>query len=108
LKVQIAVVSQPPVAVAHLWNVWHRERMRTAKRILAGFCCLLVLVITLPNLGRPEFVTQTVRYGWPDVLCVGLILLPLVLVLVGINRSKIIEGIGWVLMVVLLVLRFSG
>jgi hypothetical protein len=82
--------------------------MRTAKRILAGFCCLLVLAITLPNLGRPELVTHTIRYGWPDVLCVGVILMPLVVVLVGINRSKIIEGIGWALMVVLLALRFSG
>jgi uncharacterized membrane protein len=82
--------------------------MKIAKYMLAGFYCLLVLATTLPDLGRPKLATHTVRYGWPDVLCFAAILLPLVMVLVGIGRSKIIESIGWALMVVLLALRISG
>jgi hypothetical protein len=82
--------------------------MKIARYILAGLCCFLVLGITLPNLGRIELPTHTIRYGWPDVICVAVILLPFAVVVVGINYSKVVEGIGWVLMGLLLALRFSG
>jgi hypothetical protein len=67
----------------------------------------LILAITIPNLGRIDVATQTARYGWPDAVCIAVIVAPLVLILAGINRFKIVEGIGWGLLIILLALRFT-
>jgi len=82
---------------------WHA----TLRISVALFFCLLILAITIPDLGRPELSTHTVSYGWRDGLCIAMIITPLVLIVVGARRWRIVEGIGWALMVVLLALRFS-
>ena len=81
--------------------------MNWTKRIIASFLCFLILAITIPNLGRIDLVTHTAHYGWPEALCIAVILAPLILILVGVNRLKIVEGIGWVMLIILLALRFT-
>jgi hypothetical protein len=79
----------------------------TLRLVLATFICLLILAITLPNLGRPELSTHTIKYGWPDGLCIAMIVAPLILILAGAAKSRLAEGIGWALLLILLVLRFT-
>ena len=77
----------------------------------ATLICLLVLAITLPNLGRPdlsELPPHKIKYGWPDALCIAIIVAPLLLVFVGAARSRTAETVGWVLLLVILALRFVG
>jgi hypothetical protein len=74
---------------------------------VASLFCLLVLAITIPDLGRSELSTHTISYGWRDGFCIAMIITPLILILVGAACSRIAEVIGWILMVILLALRFS-
>jgi len=82
-------------------------RMILARRIASICICLLILAITIPNLGRINLATHTVYYVWQDALWVVIVLVPMILTLAGINRSKALEGIGWVLMSILWVMVFS-
>jgi len=82
-------------------------RMILARRIASICICLLILAITIPNLGRINLATHTVYYVWQDALWVVIVLVPMILTLTGINRSKALEGIGWVLMSILWVMVFS-
>jgi hypothetical protein len=75
----------------------------------ATLICLLVLAITLPNLGRPDFsdpASYKIKYGWPDALCIAIIVAPLLLVFIGATRSRATEAVGWVLLLIVLALRF--
>jgi len=84
--------DQAPPSPTPRWHV-------TLRSSVALLCCVIILAITIPNLSGLEI--------WQDALSIGMILVPLVLILVGIGRSRITEAIGWVLMVILLALRFS-
>lgn len=74
---------------------------------LASLLCLLTLAVTIPNLGHLEEGTQTIRWGIEDVVSVIIILTPLLLVFVGYDRSRIVEGVGWLSLIAMLILRFS-
>src|SRR5882757_5598760 len=77
----------------------------------ATLICLLVLAITLPNLGRPDLSdlsAHRIKYGWPEALCVSIILAPLILVFIGAGYSRRTESVGWVLLLIVLALRFVG
>ena len=70
----------------------------------AGVLCLLVLAATLPSLP----ISTTGRYGWPDAICIAVILCPLILVLISAGRSPNAERVGWVLLLALFGIRFFG
>lgn len=76
--------------------------MLLARRIASVFLCLLILAITIPNSGRIDRVSHKVYYVWQDLLWIAIVITPSIIILSGINRSKVVEGIGWVLMAILL------
>ena len=78
--------------------------MILARRITSICLTLLILAITIPNLGRVNLATHTVHYVWQDLLWVAIVLVPMILILAGAKRSKLLEGIGWILMSILLAL----
>src|SRR5438045_3626463 len=82
-----------------------RRWMISGRLIGASVVCFFVLAVTAPNLGRVDLSNHKITYGWPDVLCVVVILAPLVLIFVGATRSRLTEYIGWTLLAVLVVLR---
>ena len=74
---------------------------------LVGAACidLLVLAITIPNLGS---VTHKIGYGWRDVTCIAGIVAPLIIILIGAACSRVTEYVGWALLLILLILRFMS
>jgi hypothetical protein len=90
-------------------------RWKVVLRIgLAALICLVILAVTIPDLGRVNFSNMAsqggkaggITYGWQDGMCLFIIVAPLVLIVVGIMRSKIAERVGWVWLLIVLVLRF--
>jgi len=79
---------------------------RKARLVGASIICLFTLSITLPSLGSVSLPNHKIGYGWQDALAVVIIVAPLILVFIGLARSRMTERIGWVLMVILLGLRF--
>lgn len=79
---------------------------RVARLVGASLVCLFTLAITLPSLGSVSLPNHTIGYGWQDALAVVIIIAPLNLIFIGAARSRITERIGWVLMIILLGLRF--
>ena len=51
--------------------------------------------------------THTIRWGMEDMASLAIILTPLILIFVGYGRSKIVEGVGWLSLIAMLLLRFS-
>jgi hypothetical protein len=68
---------------------------------------LLIVVVTIPNLGSVPLPDHKIGYGWRDALSICGILLPLVVILVGAAYSRVAECIGWTLLLILLVLRVT-
>ena len=83
----------------HGWN-------KTLRLGLASLICLLILAITIPNLGRIDAATHTIKHGWYDGVSIGIITAPLALIFIGAAWSRVTERVGWVLLLILLVLRF--
>jgi hypothetical protein len=81
--------------------------MLLARRLTPIVVCLLILAVTIPNLGRIDRVSHMVYYVWQDLLWIAIVITPPILILLGINRSKALESIGWVLMSILLVMVLS-
>lgn len=78
------------------------KNMILAKRLISIFLCLLILAATIPNLGRIDPVSHKIYYVRQDWYWIAMVITPMILILLGINRSKVLEGIGWVLMCILL------
>jgi hypothetical protein len=77
------------------------------QRILACVICLVVLGILFPNLGRYDH--ETIRYGWKDALWICIVIAPLGMIIWGgMKRSNVVEGIGWVIMMIFLLLIFAS
>ena len=70
----------------------------------ATLICLFILAVTIPNLGRPDIPTNTIRYGWPDALWILLNFVPLIVIFIGADRSPTAERIGWALLLIVLAL----
>jgi hypothetical protein len=51
--------------------------------------------------------THTIQWGMEDMASMAIILTPLILIFVGYGRSKIVEGVGWVSLIAVLILRLS-
>jgi len=82
-----------------------------SRLIAATLVCLIVLGITFPNLGRPDLSGLSPRrivYGWPDALCIAIIIVPLLIVFLGAAFSLVTETVGWVLLLAILALRFAA
>ena len=71
--------------------------MILARRILSICLTSFTLAIVMPNLGRINRVTHAVYYGWQDFLSLLIVLVPMILILAGIKRSEVMEGVGWTL-----------
>ena len=77
------------------------------QRILACVITLVVLGFLLPNLGRDDF--EKTHYGWKDALWICIVIIPLGMVIWGeIKRSKSVEGIGWVVMMIFLLIILAS
>jgi hypothetical protein len=85
-----------------------RFSMILARRIVSVCLCLLILAVTIPNLGQINLAGHKVYYVWQDALWVGIVFVPMILILAGINRSKILEGVGWVWMAIVMIMVLSG
>ena len=72
----------------------------------ASLVCFFILAITAPNLGSVTLPNHKIGYGWPDALCVAVILAPLIVIFIGAAHSRLTEYIGWGLLVMLVVWRF--
>ena len=84
-----------------------RKPMVRVRLFLASVLCLINLAVTIPNLGRMDEGTHTIRWGTEDMISPAVILTPLILIFVGYGRSKIVEGVGWLSLIAMLLLRFS-
>jgi hypothetical protein len=81
--------------------------MFRVRLFLAPVLCLTNLAVTIPNLGHMDEATHTIRWGIEDIASLAIILTPLILIFVGYGRSKIVEGVGWLSLIAMLILRFS-
>jgi hypothetical protein len=84
-----------------------RKPIVRVRLFLASVLCLLTLAATIPNLGHIDPRTQNIRWGTEDMISPAVILTPLILIFVGYGRSKIVEGVGWLSLIAMLLLRFS-
>jgi len=84
-----------------------RKQMVRVRLFLASVLCLINLAVTIPNLGRMEEGTHTLRWRMEDMASMAIILTPLILIFAGYGRSKIVEGVGWLSLIAMLILRLS-
>ena len=83
------------------------QRWGVAIRLFgAGVLCLLLLAITLPNLGHAVLPDGSRGYSWRDGMAIALIVAPFLFVVIGAGWSRLIECMGWAVLLLLLVLRF--
>jgi len=68
-------------------------------RIVSACCCLLVLAITIPNMGTVILPNHQIGYGWRDLLSVFAMVVPLFVIFVGAISSRVVEYVGWALMI---------
>jgi hypothetical protein len=80
----------------------------TTRLVVASLICLLILAITIPNLGTITLPNYKIGYGWRDVMSIGIIVVPLLLIFVGAACSRMTEYVGWALLLILFILRFVG
>jgi hypothetical protein len=113
----VCAIDQQPLesdASTPSYNKAQLSLSPVVRLVAASFVCLLILAIAIPNLGeivRPNTKIKEgsqIVYGWHDALCVAIILAPLILILIGVARSRIIECVGWVLLLIVVVLMFSS
>ncbi len=75
-------------------------------RLIVAACIdLLILAITIPNLGSVALQGHKIGYGWRDASSVAGMVAPLIIILIGAAWSRVTEYIGWALLIVLLILR---
>ena len=83
--------------------------MVRVRLLVAAFLSFLVIATTLPNLGHIDPTTRRVARDFADLWPIAVFLAPLLLIYVGVYySSKIAEGIGWVLLSLVVFLRFAG
>ena len=105
--------------MAEFWTLGDIERMSTqaqpsptprwvvaVRLVVASLICLLILAITIPNLGSVPLPNHKIGYGWRDALSVGFIVAPLILIFIGAACSRVTEYVGWALLLIVLALRF--
>ena len=84
----------------------NHRRTKVFRLSFATLICLVILAITLPNLGQIDLASHTTTYGVPDGVCIAVVICPLILIFVGAARWEMAECIGWALLLVVLFLRF--
>jgi hypothetical protein len=85
----------------------HSSRLSITLRLVgASFLCLLNLAIVFPNL--KTYSNHQFVYPPGTVAYVAFFFAPLVLVLIGMRWCRLIEEIGWALLIVLLAVLFIG
>jgi hypothetical protein len=74
--------------------------------VAATVLCLVKMTIVLPNLFT--YSNHQFSYESGSACCIAWMVSPLILIFVGAVRSRLVEEIGWTLLILVLAARFIG
>ena len=84
------------------------RRAGIMRLVVAACINLLILAITIPSLGSVPLPGHKIGYGWRDAAAVAGMVAPLIVILIGAAWSRVVEYIGWALLLILLIMLFMS